>query len=88
MRQKKSSENLNGIYKDIAEIIGYDNANKIFQEYRGQQITFPVDFFSKEYIYAQIVADFDGKNWKALAIRYNYSERTIRRILTKKEATK
>ncbi len=74
-------EYLNGIYKKIADLIGIDNAKLIFKEYRGQQITFPVEFYSKQYIYNQIIEEYDGTNIKQLASKYGYSERTVRRIL-------
>lgn len=74
-------EYINGIYKKFADLIGVDNAKLIFKEYRGQQITFPVEFYSKEYIYTQIIEEYDGTNLKKLATKYGYSERTIRRIV-------
>lgn len=81
LKLKAEKEYLNGTYKRIADLIGMDNAKLIFKEYRGQQITFPVEFYSKEYIYRQIIAEYDGSNLKLLATKYGYSERTIRRIL-------
>ncbi len=74
-------EFLNGIYKDLSNLIGEESARKIYNEYRGQQITFPVEFYNKQYIYNQIIAEYDGKNIKQLATKYGYSERTIRRIV-------
>ena len=74
-------EYINGIYKKFADLIGVDGAKLIFKEYRGQQITFPVEFYSKQYIYAQIIEEYDGTNLKQLASKYGYSERTVRRIL-------
>lgn len=74
-------EYINGIYKKFADLIGVDGAKLIFKEYRGQQITFPVEFYSKQYIYAQIIEEYDGTNLKKLATKYGYSERTIRRIV-------
>lgn len=81
MEQKCNLDDLNGIYSDIANLLGIECARKIFEEYRGQQITFPIDFFNKTYVYSSIVSDFNGSNIKQLAIKYEYSERTIRRIL-------
>ncbi|MBR6548744.1 MAG: Mor transcription activator family protein [Clostridia bacterium] len=72
---------LNALYRDIAELIGKENAEILFREYRGQQITFPVKFYSKEYIYNCIKKEFDGSNIRVLARKYNYSERSVRRIL-------
>lgn len=81
MKLKVCIDDLNGIYKEIATISNLETALKIYEEYRGQQITFPMEFYSKNYIYSQIINDYDGGNIKKLAIKYEYSERTIRRII-------
>lgn len=78
---KIENEFLNGIYNDFANLIGMDATKTIFDEYRGQQITFPVEFYSKKFIHNQIVKEYNGFNVKQLAAKYEYSERTIRRIL-------
>lgn len=78
---KIENEFLNGIYNDLANLIGMDATKTIFDEYRGQQITFPVEFYSKKFIHNQIVKEYNGFNVKQLATKYEYSERTIRRIL-------
>lgn len=78
---KNENEFLNGIYNDLANLIGMDATKTIFDEYRGQQITFPVEFYSKKFIHNQIVKEYNGFNVKQLATKYEYSERTIRRIL-------
>lgn len=82
LKLKTEKEYLNGSYKKIADLIGINNARSIFEEYHGQQITFPVDFYNKQYVYDQIINEFDGTNSKELAQKYGYSERTVRRILT------
>lgn len=87
LKIKVDNRFLNGIYKDLAALVGEENAKNIYNEYRGQQITFPVEFYSKEYIYTQIFSEYNGGNLKQLATKYGYSERTIRRIL-KESATK
>lgn len=78
---KIENEFLNGIYNDLANLIGMDATKTIFDEYRGQQITFPVEFYSKKFIHNQIIKEYNGFNVKQLATKYEYSERTIRRIL-------
>ena len=83
LKLKNDEENLSGIYKDLANLLSADIARKIYEEYRGQQITFPVEFYSKQYIYGRITEEYDGGNIKQLATKYGYSERTIRRILKK-----
>lgn len=46
----KSSENYSGIYKDMAEVLGEEITLKIYDNYRGQQVTFPMRLYSKSYI--------------------------------------
>ena len=75
------SEYLNGAYREIANLLGSEAALKIHSAYRGQQITFPVQLFSKEYLKKQIAKEYDGGNIKQLATKYGYSEKWIRRIL-------
>ena len=38
------SEYLNGVYNEIANTLGIEAAITIYSTYRGQQITFPVNF--------------------------------------------
>ena len=74
------SELLNTVYKEISERLGVDTAMEIYRMFKGQQINFPVRFFNPSRIQKIIVEEYDGTNIRALAIKYNYSEKTIRRI--------
>ena len=74
-------EYLNGVYSELAGLLGIEAVLKIHSAYRGQQITFPVELFCKEYIKKQIVDNYDGCNIKQLATKYCYSEKWIRKIL-------
>ena len=78
---KLKCEYLNGAYNDFANLLGMDAVLKIHAAYRGQQITFPVELFSKEFIALQIVQEYDGFNVKQLATKFGYSEKWIRKIL-------
>lgn len=84
LRVNSKKNCLNSIYGDIAELIGEENARILYEEYRGQQISFPVELYSKEFIYSSIISEYDGTNIKQLATKYEYSERTIRRIIKSK----
>ena len=81
LESKCNDIDLNGVYNELADIFDLDIAKRIFDEYRGQQITFPMEFYNKQYIYSQIKREYNGSNIKQLASKYEYSERTIRRIL-------
>lgn len=74
-------EYLNGAYNDIANLLGIDAALKLHAAYRGQQITFPVQLFTKEFMVAQIINEYNGYNVKQLATKFGYSEKWIRKIL-------
>ena len=75
---------LNDVYREIADEIGVENAITIFKLFRGTQVSFPNRLFSKKYIHEAILKEYDGANVAFLARKYNYSERTIWRILKNK----
>ena len=74
-------ELLNSVYKEVSEKLGMDTAMEIYRMFKGQQISFPMRFFNPERIQKCIVQEYDGTNIKTLAIKYGYSEKTIRRII-------
>lgn len=75
------NKNLNGIYKDMAELLGVEVTLMVFNHYKGLQVTFPTRILSKSYVKEQIKKEFDGSNTKQLARKYDYSERWIRQII-------
>lgn len=74
-------ELLNTVYKEISEKLGMDVAMEIYHMFKGQQISFPVRFFNPQQIQALIIREYNGTNIKKLAIKYSYSEKTVRRII-------
>ncbi len=68
-------------YKEIAEVIGVDETIKIFEHFRGQQMTFPQRIYSIEYVEKYVKDNYDGTNIRELARKFNYSERRIRDFL-------
>lgn len=76
---------LNDVYKDIADEMGLENALIIFRLFHGTQISFPNRLFSKEYTHQAIRKEYNGKNVPQLARKYNYSERSIWRIIKTKQ---
>ena len=74
-------ELLNSVYKEVSEKLGMDTAMEIYRMFKGQQISFPMRFFNPERIQRIIVQEYDGTNIKLLAIKYGYSEKTVRRII-------
>ena len=78
---ERDSDLLNAVYREISEKLGMDTAMEIYQMFKGQQINFPVRFFNPARIQQIIVKEYDGTNIRTLAIKYNYSEKTVRRII-------
>ena len=78
---KIKGEYVNGAYNELANLLGIEAVLKIYNTYRGQQLTLPVQLFSKDFIIRQIVEEYDGYNIKQLATKFGYSEKWIRKIL-------
>ena len=78
---ENSPELLNNIYREISEKLGMDIAMEVYQMFKGQQISFPVRFFNPAIIQQTIIQEYDGTNIRTLAVKYNYSEKTVRRII-------
>lgn len=78
---KNEINGLNEVYREIANEIGIDNARIIHKLFHGTQISFPNRLYSKEYIHRAIVKEYNGKNAVMLAKKYDYSERSIWRII-------
>ena len=80
---KNSTPVLNGVYEAISELIGFDNTTKLYKHFAGSQINFPTRLFSKEFVLSEAVKAYDGtsESINKIAVKYNYSERTIRKLL-------
>jgi len=75
---------LHSVYAQIAEVLGMEIAIEIHRMFHGQQVAFPVHLYSAKYIKAVIQEEYDGTNLRALARKYDYSEKTIRRLVKNK----
>lgn len=78
---EKEVELYNDIYKEINEIIGLDAMLELYLRFKGQQITFPVRLYNPALIQQSVIKEYDGTNIPELARKYNYSEKTIRRMI-------
>jgi len=83
-------EALNDVYKEIASELGIDAAHAIYRLYRGTQINFPKQFLSPDYIKGRIVYEYTYENVSVerLAVKYNYTQRTVKRILQSQNTVK
>lgn len=78
---EKESELYNSVYREMSEIIGLDATLKVYLRFKGQQITFPVRLYNPQLIQQNVIKEFDGTNIRTLAKKYDYSEKTIRRMI-------
>lgn len=78
---KKEIELYNDIYKEISEIVGPDATLKIYLRFKGQQVSFPMRLYSPHMIQQKVIKEYDGSNIAGLAQKYDYSEKTIRRMI-------
>ena len=78
---EENTDLLHPIYRDISEALGMENAIEIYHLFAGLQVSFPVHFLHPEDVKRRIAKEFDGKNIRALAKKYGYSEKSIRRFL-------
>ena len=85
-KKDNKAELLNGVYGSICETIGFENTVKLYQQLKGSQINFPTRLYSKEYVTREATRIYDGTSdsLNKIATEYNYSERTIRKLLKKK----
>ena len=72
---------LEGVYEEVAEVVGIENAFKIYEHFKGQQMNFPQRIYSQEYVERYVKENYDGTNLREFAKKFNYSERRIRQIL-------
>ena len=80
---KNTEPVLNGVYEIMSELIGFDNTVKIYKHFAGSQINFPTKLFSKEFVLQEAIKIYDGTSTSInkIATKYNYSERTVRKLL-------
>lgn len=74
---------LTPVYREFADEIGIDNTIKIFNQFKGQQITFPQRLYTTDYILACIKENREHLSVRELAKKFGYTERRIRQLMKK-----
>ena len=78
---EKETELYNAVYKELGEIIGLDATLKVYMRFKGEQVTFPVRLYNPSMIQQKVIMEYDGTNIAELARKYDYSEKTVRRMI-------
>lgn len=79
----KKSDNYSGIYKDMVEILGEEITLRIYENYRGQQVTFPMRLYSRKYIIEYLMKNYNGKNLKELSRKLGYTSNWLQQVINK-----
>ena len=80
---KGKAQHYNGIYHDMFIILGEEVTKKIYQFYRGQQVTFPMKLYSNEYVKKYIINNHKHKTLKEMCRELGYTEGWIKQLLNK-----
>ena len=81
-------ELLNEFYQELADLIGLENAYKLYDTYQGLSYTFPMRLYDPKKVAQKIVSEYDGKNASELARKYGYSLRWVLEALRKARQAK
>ena len=73
-----NASDLSGIYQDIAEVIGIEATLKLYDNFKGLQITFPKKLYSIGYVRKQ--PTYPNADIKQLSKKLGYTERRLRQI--------
>ena len=57
-------------------LLGEDLTEKVYELYRGRQISFPMRLYNRDK-----VAEYDGHNLAELTRKYDYSQRWVRQMI-------
>ncbi|WP_341779199.1 Mor transcription activator family protein [Levilactobacillus sp. HBUAS70063] len=68
-------------YAQLYEVVGEELMVKIYNLYRGQQVSFPMRLYNRDKVAQQIVAEYDGHNMAELTRKYDYSQRWVRQMI-------
>ena len=71
------------VYSEMAQIIGVENTILIYDRFKGQQVSMPQRLYSAAYVEEYVRQNYNGRNVKELAQKFQYSERRIRQFLGK-----
>ncbi len=83
--EKVRLEDLDQEQKEVAELIGLDSYKKLMAEYGGMSIYIPkADRLERMERNDKIRSEFDGYNFRELAMKYGLTEVSIRSIVSDK----
>lgn len=79
----RRSEDYRGIYKDMVEVLGHDITLKVYEKYKGQQVTFPMRLYSNQYVIGYLIKNYNGTNLKQMSRRLGYTCNWLQKVINK-----
>ncbi|HIW72447.1 MAG TPA: hypothetical protein H9875_07475 [Candidatus Levilactobacillus faecigallinarum] len=81
MKEKIDVLALHQFYRGLSELVGVEDMFKIYQAYKGMQITIPTHLYDRKLAAQKVVQAYNGHNQQILARKYGYSQKWIQRTL-------
>lgn len=78
---RKNNQKYSGIYQDLIDLLGIQAVNKIYTNFKGQQIVLPMRLYTRGYVLNELKRRYNGKNLGLLALEFGYTERYLRTLL-------
>ncbi|KJW13995.1 Mor transcription activator family protein [Levilactobacillus spicheri] len=72
---------LHQFYHGLSELVGVEDMVKIYQQYKGMQITIPTHLYDRKLAAKRVATEYNGHNQQFLARKYGYSQKWVQRIL-------
>lgn len=76
----------NKVYQELADILNDKDVERIYRNFRGMQVNFPMRLYSRDSVKKEIAKQKGIINIKDLAVQTGYSVYTIRRIINELKA--
>ena len=76
----------NKVYQELDDILNDKDVEKIYRNFRGMQVNFPMRLYSRDSVKKEIAKQKGIINIKDLAVQTGYSVYTIRRIINELKA--
>ena len=71
----------NKVYQELADILNDKDVEKIYKNFRGMQVNFPMRLYSRDSVKKEIAKQKENIDIKNLAVQTGYSVYTIRRMV-------
>lgn len=75
------------VYQQLNELIGPEATLRVWEEFRGTQVSFPSHLYNRQLVSQRLRFEYDGTNIQALARRYHYSEKWLRQMIRNQQGS-